>query len=220
LIQYGVAEDQMFFSPESVDSDFFETQREQLDREECRRSLGIERGQVVLLFCGKFNPVKDPFVLLEAVSQLENRECITLIMVGEGELRKGVYTKAQELLGQRAILPGFVNQSQLGRYYRASDVLVLPSISESWGLVVNEAMHFGLPAIVSSGVSCGPDLVREGQTGFVFPVGNAEKLGACLRELLAAPESCERMGRAAREHIRGYTPAVTVQGIKQAMDIL
>jgi glycosyltransferase involved in cell wall biosynthesis len=83
-----------------------------------------------------------------------------------------------------ASFPGFLNQSEMPRAYVAADVLVLPSDGgETWGLVVNEAMACGLPAIVSDAVGCAPDLIDEGQTGFTFPMGDtnalADRLARC-----------------------------------------
>jgi glycosyltransferase involved in cell wall biosynthesis len=219
LLRMGINEEQMFFCPRSVDSDFFEEQYRQLDREQCRRQLGIGGEQLVILFSGKFTPIKDPFVLLEAVARLEGKERVTLLMLGEGDLRERIQSRAREVLSDRAIFPGFVNQTQLGRYYRAADICVLPSISESWGLVINETMIFGLPAVVSKGVTCGPDLVLEGQTGFVFPVGSVEGLSASLQKFLNSPKLVRVMGTAAREHVRNYSLDATASGIVQALGL-
>src|SRR6185503_9315286 len=75
---------------------------------------------------------------------------------------------------------GFVNQQALGEAYAVADCLVLPSdVSETWGLVVNEALAAGLPAVVSDEVGCAPDLVKS-DTGAVFARGNIEELGSAL----------------------------------------
>lgn len=219
LVRLGVSEDRLFFSPYSVDSDLFEEQYRRLDREACRRELGIASEQLVLLFSGKFITRKAPLLLLEAISQLAVRDKLTLIMLGDGELRSEVEVRAKALLGSRAILPGFINQTQLGRYFRAADVFVLPSLFETWGLVVNEAMHFSLPAIVSSAVGCTPDLIREGETGLVFPSGSAEGLAVCLQKFLDVPERAGAMGIAAREHIRRYSTEASAAGITQALGL-
>jgi glycosyltransferase involved in cell wall biosynthesis len=219
LLRLRVGEDRMFFSPYSVDSDTFDRQREGLDHFSCRRQLGIGPAQTVVLFSGKFIPRKAPLLLLEAVSRLADRERVTLLMVGDGELRQAVEERARRLLGDRAILPGFVNQTKLGAYYRAADIFVLPSLFETWGLVVNEAMHFCLPVVVSSAVGCRPDLVHEGKTGLVFPAGSAEGLAGCLRALLDAPGRARAMGAAAGEHIRGYTTEASGAGIRKALGL-
>jgi glycosyltransferase involved in cell wall biosynthesis len=219
LLRLGVSEERMFFSPYSVGSRLFEEQHARLDRDQCRRDLGISSEQFVILFSGKFIPRKAPLLLLEAISRLADRDKLTLLMLGDGELRSEVEVRAKALLGGRALLPGFVNQTQLGRYFRAADVFVLPSLFETWGLVVNEGMHFGLPAIVSSAVGCAPDLIREGETGLVFSSGSADGLAACFQRLLDDPEQVRAMGAAAHEHIRRYSTEASARGIKQALGL-
>ncbi len=219
LMRFGVNEDRLFFSPYSVDSDLFEEQFRRLDREGCRRELGITSEQVVLLFSGKFIPRKAPLLLIEAIAKICNKEKLTLLMLGDGPLRSEVESRARDALGKRAIFPGFVNQTHLGRYFRAADVFVLPSVFETWGLVVNEAMHFRLPAIVSSAVGCARDLIREGKTGRTFAVGDARLLANHIQELLDAPDRTRIMGVAAGEHIRGYTTEASVTGIAKALGL-
>jgi glycosyltransferase involved in cell wall biosynthesis len=219
LLRLGVSENRSFFSPYSVDSSFFEKQYQRLDRETCRRDLGIAAEQLVLLFSATLIPQKAPWLLVDAIARLASTEKLTLIMLGDGVLRHEIETRARAALGSRAIFPGFVNQSQLGRYFRAADVFVLPSIAdETWGLVVNEAMHFHLPAVVSSVVGCAPDLIRDGETGRVFPAGDAKELAKHVQEFLEEPDRARVMGAAAASHIRGYSTQASASGIIQAVN--
>ena len=81
---------------------------------------------------------------------------------------------------------GFLNQGEIPAAYAACDALVLPSdYGETWGLVVNEAMACGVPAVVSDAVGCGPDLVEEGQTGMIFPLGDIPALARAIEAVLA-----------------------------------
>jgi glycosyltransferase involved in cell wall biosynthesis len=92
-------------------------------------------------------------------------------------------TACKEALGSRARVLGFLNQSEIGSAYAAGDVLVLPSrlgAGETWGLVVNEGMQFGLPAIVSDGVGCGPDLI-DADSGTVFASGDSLGLASAIQ---------------------------------------
>src|SRR5262249_23041368 len=122
LRRLGVSEERMFFSPYSVDSRLFEEQYARLNREQCRRELGIADEQFVVLFSGKFIPRKAPLLLLDALARLADNKRLTLILLGDGELRPQVESQAKALLGERVLLPGFVNQTQLGRYFRAADI--------------------------------------------------------------------------------------------------
>src|SRR5204863_4787660 len=95
------------------------------------------------------------------------------------------------------VFHGFVNQSALPAIYAAADVIVSPSI-ETWGLVVNEAMACGLPAVVSDAVGCGPDLVKEGETGAIFPLGDTAGFARAIERVLALDPARSRAAVAER----------------------
>ena len=114
---------------------------------------------------------------------------------------------------------GFKNQTELPKYYAIADVFVLPSqTGETWGLVVNEAMCFGLPIIASDIIGCAPDLVRHGENGFVFPSGNKEKLSDSIQDLISNQEKRMRFGNESLKIIQGYNYDKDVEGILSALD--
>ena len=105
----------------------------------------------------------------------------------------------------RVVFVPFQNQSAMPDVYRTGDVLVLPSRGryETWGLAVNEAACCGLPAIVSSHVGCGPDLIEEGVTGWVFAAGNIEDLRRCLCEAASNRRRLGQMGSTLQRRVLG-----------------
>jgi glycosyltransferase involved in cell wall biosynthesis len=108
---------------------------------------------------------KNLFHLVEAYHQLDH-ENKSLIFIGDGELKQSLRNYVDELGAGSVYFFGFQNRNEIPKFYAISDVLVLPSIRETWGIVVNEAMCFGLPVIVSRQVGAGIDLVRDGQNGY------------------------------------------------------
>jgi glycosyltransferase involved in cell wall biosynthesis len=112
---------------------------------------------------------------------------------------------------------GFVNQTQLPAVYVASDILLLPSSFEPFGLVVNEAMLCGCPAIVSDRVGAKFDLVRDGETGFVTPCGDFLALAARLRQLFGNPALIQKMGTAARLRMNSWRPEQNVEAFADAV---
>jgi glycosyltransferase involved in cell wall biosynthesis len=108
---------------------------------------------------------KNLFHLVEAYHQLDD-ERKSLIFVGDGELRQSLQNYVDELGASSVYFFGFQDRNQIPKYYAISDVLVLPSVRETWGIVVNEALCFGVPAIVSHQVGAGIDLVVDGQNGY------------------------------------------------------
>jgi glycosyltransferase involved in cell wall biosynthesis len=100
---------------------------------------------------------------------------------------------------------GFINQSELPRVCAASDLFVLPSEQEPWGLIVNEVMCAGLPVVVAEEVGCVPDLVHDGRNGLLVRAGDVESLTDALRRLVRGHAERAEMGRQSLEVIRPWS---------------
>lgn len=211
----GVEDRRMFSSPYCVAlSDTGETR----DVAALRASLGLDANRYLLLFSGKLVSRKGIDLLPAGIAALpiEWRSRLTLVFVGAGERADALEEQLKAIKGLEAKFLGFRNQSELADIYAAVDALVLPSISgETWGLVVNEALSFGKPALVSDRVGCAPDLVESGVTGEVFQSANAADLALKLARLLswcrdrAVAERC-------RARVADYSVAAAGRGIANA----
>lgn len=189
------------------------TEEARYDRMSIRQEFGLNEEDFCFLFAGKFARVKRVKDLLKAASLVSNAGTrIQLLLVGCGEQDRDLKHVADES-GVDVSFAGFVNQSRMPEAYAAADCLVLPSDSETWGLVVNEAMTCGLPAIVSDAVGCAADLVENGITGFVYPRGDISALAESLRQMAASPERARQMGAEAQKRIGSYSAAVAADGI-------
>jgi glycosyltransferase involved in cell wall biosynthesis len=121
----------------------------------------------------------------------------------------------------RVDFAGFKNQTELPAFYAAADVLVLPSDGgETWGLVVNEAMACGLPAIVSDAVGCAPDLIQEGKTGFTFPLGSESELAARLMALAELKAAGHDFAPAMKNKMLDYSLAAALKGTIDAVETI
>jgi glycosyltransferase involved in cell wall biosynthesis len=182
------------------------------DRRDARRAeWGVAPGAVVALFAGKLIEKKRPADLIAAAARVPG---VHTVFVGDGALRAQCEARARAL-GVPATFTGFRNQSEMPATYAAADVLVLPSDrQETWGLVVNEAMASGVPAIVSEAAGCVPDLIIDGQTGYTYRPGDIEALADALRTIAGAGAV---MGQAAARHIRGYTVERAAAGVVDAV---
>ena len=204
-----------------MDSDLFEQQYKERVPGKLRQSLSIPSAALVVLFSGKLIEKKDPFTLLDAIVQLPTvaGRPVHSIFLGDGNLRQSLEQKARESAGDRVHFIGWQPQEKLGEVYADADMLVLPSVfSETWGLVVNEAMQFGVPCIVSDRVGCGPDLIRDSETGFIFPHGDAAALRlqiAKLASLLVSKR--EQIHAACRDRVALYSVAAAAAGIAEAL---
>ena len=221
-IEQGVPASKLFMTPYCVDNTRFATMadaaRTDPGREAVSARFGLDAGATTFLFSGKLVEKKRPGDLVEAMRQLHQRGItgIQLLLVGDGPLRAELERQAEGLPIRFA---GFLNQSEIGTAYAASDCLLLPSdAGETWGLVVNEAMASGLPAIVSDQVGCAVDLIEPGVTGDVFPCGDVDALTEQLLRPGRNPASLEAMGRTARQRVMdGYNFDRVVAGVMAAL---
>jgi glycosyltransferase involved in cell wall biosynthesis len=219
-LYYGAQPSRIFLVPHVVDDYHFALESSRLlpHRAELRKHWGLSDESVVFLFSGKFINKKRPMDFVEAVAQAADRDRrVAGLMVGDGPLRAGC-----EQFVQKHSVPirfaGFLNQSQMIRPYVAADALVLPSDGgETWGLVVNEAMSCGRPCILSDQVGSGPDMVEQGKTGAIFPMGDTTTLATLLNSYAADKAILKGMGASARERASQNSVDVAVKGVLEAL---
>ena len=234
LKHYGVKDARLFFSPHFVDNEWWGANAERSRAGGSRRE--VERGQkaecdppshkaseglgwkaeksVKFLFAGKFIPKKRVMDLLEAAAKVPEAR---VVLVGDGPLRSQLEERAArpDLKG-RVEFAGFKNQQELPAYLAGADCLVLPSDGrETWGLIVNEAMACGAPAIVSTACGCEPDLIDEGETGYSFQLGDVKGLVKCLRRFVARKDQ-DWSGKV-RAKISQFTIEKATEGLARAM---
>ena len=157
-------------------------------KKEIRQQLGIPEDTYAILYCGRLSPEKSPLSLVEAFEKVDLADK-TLIIVGDGELRASLQNYVAKKNIDHVYFFGFQNRREIPKFYVAADVLVLPSDQETWGIVVNEAMSFGLPVIVSDQVGAARDLVQNGYNGYTFPPGDVEALATNIKQLMQQDEA-------------------------------
>ena len=113
---------------------------------------------------------------------------------------------------------GFAQREQLAAYYALAETLVLPTYSDPWGLVVNEAMACGLPIILSRIAGCAADLVKENWNGLLIPPRDISSLADAMENLGSHPDVCMTMGANSAQHIAHYSPAEWSAGIARALE--
>ncbi len=211
----GFPEEKLTTVPYAVDTDYFEKAANSAtkNREELRNSLGLSSDKPVILYVGKLIDIKAPHHLLESFISLSEKENTkleaNLLFVGDGPLRESMEARAEQAgLGNVKFL-GFKNQTELPRYYDLCDLLVLPSMHETWGLVVNEAMCAGKAVIVSDNVGCGRDLVRANENGYTFPAGDIGALCTKLELAIEDRAKLSEMGEKSREMVASFSLETT-----------
>lgn len=194
-----------------------EADRESL-RKATRADWNIPADRLVILFSGKLSHRKGVDLLPEAIRLLPPHlsRRITLAFLGDGELRAELEAAGRLEPALDCRFLGFQNQTKLSGFYHAADLLALPSRrAETWGLVVNEALHHGLPVVVSDAVGCAPDLVREAESGAVFRKDDLGDLTLALKRALSFA-GLEATRAACRAAVEGYTVTAAAEGVERA----
>ncbi|MFW5821374.1 MAG: glycosyltransferase family 4 protein [Bacteroidota bacterium] len=185
-LKHGLKEKQLVFSPHAIDNNRFidkDDKAYEKESKKWRTALGFSDDDHVILFVGKFETKKDPFLLLEAFKKVQERgnlaqkHRLKLLFAGNGELEEELREKSA---GYDISFLDFQNQSKMPVVYRLGDTLCLPSRGpgETWGLVINEALASGTKCIISDKAGCAKDMSFNGNQ--VFASGNAEELADCL----------------------------------------
>lgn len=219
LDAHNLRKDRIFTAPNAVDNDLFCSlaQVARQDATAVRRELDLPNRYV--LFVGRLVPEKGVFELLQAYAALDQdlRQQVGLVFVGDGSCRAELQKQASALTEGTIKFPGFAQRDQLPAYYALAEMLVLPTYTDTWGLVVNEAMACGLPVIVSRVAGCVSDLIQENQTGLVIEPKDVSSLKSAMVHLATRPDLCANMGAHARQHITRFSPRAWSEAIADAV---
>lgn len=216
---YGIPPERRFFAPFAVENELFIEAADwaRSRKSQLRAELGIGLGRL-LIFAGRFIEEKNLPRLIEAM-MLADREELSLLLVGDGPLRSEVERAAAEHAPGRVFFAPFRAQADLAKMYAMADGLVLPSVLDGWGLVVNEAMAAGLPVLVSTACGCAPDIVRPNENGFLFDPHRVDSIAAALMAFADLSGSdLVRFGEKSRELIRDWNYGTAVDGVRKALE--
>ncbi len=168
-------------------------------------------GPVSILFLGKVGKRKGIPQLVDAFERLSGVADWTGVIAGDGEVEQVRADITRRGLADRVSLTGWVGPADVDRLLGDADILVLPSFDENLPMSVIEAMGYGL-AVVATPVGAVTDIIEDGETGILVPVGDPVKLASALERLITDGDLRARLGRQARAfhrchlHIDSYLP--------------
>lgn len=219
VMNYGTVEEDIFIAPNAVDTDLFARQAWAVRKDGDIRRQGLQLPARFFLFVGRLVPAKGVFDLVEAYGKLspELRAAVGLVFVGEGPAHVELARRANQIKPGRVHCAGFVHREQLASYYALAEAFVFPSHTDTWGLVVNEAMACGLPVISSEAAGCTADLVQDNWNGRVVARGDVDELVAAMEQLARDSATRARMGSNSKERILRYSPEACAAGITEAV---
>jgi glycosyltransferase involved in cell wall biosynthesis len=217
LRSLGVPESSIFTAPNAVHIDFFAREAHNHDASEIRARLRLPNR--FLLYVGRLVTEKGIFELVDAYAKLdaELRSAVGLLFVGDGPKKSELVRRMAEVNQGSIHCVGFVQREQLAEVYGLADALILPTHTDTWGLVVNEAMACALPVITTSVAGCVEDLVEDGWNGFVVPPRDVSGLCQAMSHLAQQVELRREMGARSAQRIRAYSPEAWADGVASAM---
>ena len=222
LARLGIPRSHIFLGYDVVDNGHFAEKAAAIRRDAARlrRSFGLPE-KYFLSVC-RFIEEKNLPILLEAYAAYRRQAGAAawkLVLAGDGPLKPRLLEQREQWgLGDDLLLPGFKQYEDLPAYYGLANAFVLPSFSETWGLVVNEAMAAGLPVIVSNHCGCATDLVRDGENGFTFDPRDPVRLASLLTRLASPDTDLAAMGKSSRDIIARWTPDAFALSLQRAAE--
>ncbi len=201
---YGVPARRVAIIPPGVDRERFRPR----NRASARTELGLDADSRILLAAGRIEAPKGLDVLIEALGEMTEREGVQLLVIGGDDRSRAEVARLRRVaeragVGDLVRFVGSITHEQIGTYYNAADVVVMPSRYESFGLVAAEAMASGVP-VVASRVGGLVSTVADGLTGYLIPWRSPDLFARQLDRLLGDDALRERMGERAAEAMRVY----------------
>jgi glycosyltransferase involved in cell wall biosynthesis len=219
LRSHKIREGLIFVAPNAVDNELFANSALEARQHTEKRRAELALPERYFLFVGRLVREKGVFELLAAYAKLDKtiREQVGLVLAGDGAERVQLEAFASTIWPGRVCFPGFAQRELLTTYYALADVLILPTYTDPWGLVVNEAMACGLPVIVSHVAGCAADLVTENWNGLLTMPRDEASLTAAMVKIAGEPELRNVMGANSSQCISLYSPEAWSLGIVRAL---
>lgn len=187
FMAYGVKRDKIRYHnfTSLTDADILKAPVSEVEKKAVREELQLKEDKTYIITVGQFVNRKGIDLLLEAWQSLKNNPCAELLIIGGGGKRKEYeeYISSNDM--QNVTIIDFLHKEVLLKYYKASDIFILPTREDVWGLVINESMACGLPVVSSDMCIAARELVVNGENGFIYPVYDIEKMASCLQTLVA-----------------------------------
>ncbi|OWY65911.1 glycosyl transferase [cyanobacterium TDX16] len=190
-----------------------------------QENIDLDNSQLqrpVFLFVGHILPRKGLQILLAAckILQQQGYREYTLQVVGNGPQQEELAKFAQEHhLTDCIQWVGRVDYNLISTYFRNADVFVLPTLEDTWGVVVLEAMLLGKPVLCSTSAGTA-ELIVNGENGYVFDPNQPEKLAELMRQFIDRPTAIEDMGKKAQQIMSQYTPEAASKCLAQVTNLV
>jgi glycosyltransferase involved in cell wall biosynthesis len=226
----GMSPERIALGYDAIDNTYFETQTNLVrnNPRQAQQLPGLDDSTPFFLASSRFIKRKNLDGLLNAYyeyrrlhsEKLGSEVPWRLIILGDGEERSTLEQIIRDKKEPGVVLAGFRQIGELPSYYGLASAFIHSAFTEPWGLVVNEAMASGVPVLVSSSTGCAPDLVIEGQTGFIFDAEHPIELAELMLRFSSGKVDLTAMGQAAQAHIAGWGTNRFAVGLGKCLQVI
>lgn len=221
FMEMGFPEERVIFGIQAIDNDYFREEAERARMDEITHRNLHSLPSDYFLYVGRFLPRKGLETLIKAYSGYRKRVTATpwsLVLVGDGDYLDHIKNLAGNLPEVYFAGPKF--GAELCLYYGLARMLIVPSLSDPWGLVVNEGMASGLAVIVSRGCGAAKTLVQEGENGWTFEPRDDEALTKLMEKASSLPrDALNEMGRKSQSMVSEWSLDRFADGVLKAIEI-
>jgi glycosyltransferase involved in cell wall biosynthesis len=206
LIQSGIPDEKIHIGTQVISENLIEMVTTS------KEGMGFANKKIIL-FVGYFVKLKGIDVLINGYKKIDRNDTM-LIIAGAGKEENKLKSLAEGR--EDIIFPGYIQGKEKAKYYSIADIFVLPTLYDAWGLVINEAMMYGLPIITTGNAGCTKDLIKG--NGFVVKAGDEEGLRVAIEKLLIDDELRKKMGIRSKEIIKKYNIDYAVNAFRDAVE--
>lgn len=212
----GLKSSQLVFGPHAIDNDrFLGFPEDYITRAlDWKRKLGISPEELVIMYAGKLEKIKNPGFIVKLAKEFIGLP-VRFLIVGNGPMEKVLREEAAD--NQQVTFIDFQNQLTMPVVYRLCDLFILPSVSETWGLSVNEAMACGRGVLVRDTCGCATDLVIDDYNGFIFKVKEFDRLTKNIKELILDRRKVSSFGENSLQKIKSFSYENVAQAVEQLL---
>jgi glycosyltransferase involved in cell wall biosynthesis len=221
LKDLGVAAPLIFTAPNAVDINLFSALAKAAREDESETRSNDHLPARYFIYVGRLERHKGIFDLLEAYALLkpEIRNQVGLVLVGSGSQQAELAKRASKVTQGSVQFLDFVHREDLPAIYALADALIFPTLSDPWGLVVNEAMACAVPVVATNVAGCAADLVEHGATGLLVDPRDVNGLVDMMTKLAEDSTLRAVLSRGGRDRVNHYSPAAWAQGVVQAVQL-
>jgi glycosyltransferase involved in cell wall biosynthesis len=215
---FGITPENIYTASNAVDINYFAAQSRHARTNATLHREKLHLPERYFLYVGRLVKEKGIFDLLQAYRLLPEKikNEVGMVFAGNGPEKSKLQERAEELGLKNVRFSGFVQKEELPYYYGLAEAFVLPTHTDPWGLVVNEAMACGLPVIVTQVAGCAVDLVEHQRNGFLIPANDPIKLASALETAANDAGMQAAMGQRSLALIARYSPEICAEGIAKA----